>query len=669
MKRIVFSKHRLIGGVSRILGNLGTPGRDGGSPPESPMRSPKIWNAPLIGLILGLIGLAVGWWARQILLDDAMITFRVAENLAYGRGFVYNPGERVQVTTTPLYGMLLAVGTWVAGSAPRAALVLNIGLSGLIPSLAYDVGRRLAGPITGLGGALLLIFSPFMVMAFSMESYLYVALILAAMDAYLAGRYGLAGLLAGLTALVRGDAVLLGASLLSYDFAARLLRERRLWPAFRWQLILPAVAIPAAWYLVAIFYYGSPFPATLYAKAAQGQFNWLGVRFGDGLLAYWQQWTQAEGATGLWLMLPLVGLGLAWAIRRERPWLILVGRDALYGLVFVGLAVPAAEWYYAPLMPGLALLAARGGQAAARLGAEFLAKRTGLSRAGLAWGLALLLLGLPLGSMIPITAGVIRQHPDWKAQVYPPTARWLAQNTNAGANLATIDIGHLGYWSGRPIIDVVGLAQPDVAPQIAKGDFGYAIRHYEPDMILIGFTWLPEVQYMDWFQAAYAPRHYFKYRALDEPLLLFTRREGVKVQRTDIPPAMIQPLEADFGGQIRLTGYHITPTPSPGGVLSLTLFWQAQSRPAADWTVFVQLVDGQNEIVAQRDDKPQNGFYATPYWQPGERVVDTHIVPLASDLPAGSYDLLIGLYEVESGLRLPLAEGSDHIRLNKVSIR
>jgi hypothetical protein len=33
--------------------------------------------------------------------DDAFITFRYAENLAAGNGFVYNLGEKVLGTTTP----------------------------------------------------------------------------------------------------------------------------------------------------------------------------------------------------------------------------------------------------------------------------------------------------------------------------------------------------------------------------------------------------------------------------------------------------------------------------------------------------------------------------------------------------------------------------------------
>ena len=180
-------------------------------------------------------------------------------------------------------------------------------------------------------------------MAFSMESYLYVALILAAMDAYVADRPALAGILAGLTALVRGDGALLGASMLTYD------------------------VIPAIWYLFALGYYGSPFPATLAAKTAQGEFNWLRLNFIQGLEHYLSEWTQ-EGERVVYFLFPaLMGLGLLRGLWTERPWLILVGRDLLYLAAFSALNVPTAEWYYAPLMPGAALLTARGIQLVAEM--------------------------------------------------------------------------------------------------------------------------------------------------------------------------------------------------------------------------------------------------------------------------------------------------------------
>lgn len=657
----------------------------------------------VLALLVGLVGLATGLWARHIILDDAMITFRVAENLAYGQGFVYNAGERVQVTTTPLYALVLVPGIWLLGSAPAAALGLNIGLAALIPVLAYDTGRRLAGRVTGVAGALLLSLSPFLVMAFSMESYLYVALILASVDAYAAGRLQLAGVLAGVTALVRGDAALLAACMLGYDVLA----QRRL----RRRLIIPAVAIPAGWYLFALLYYGSPFPATLSAKTAQGEINWLGHRFLDGLYDYLREWTELGEHLVFYLFPALWLVGLGRALRVERPWLILVGRDILYVTAFAGLAVPAAEWYYAPLMPGAALLVGRGIQAIAGVVAGAARPKYRGMAATAAAGVGLVVL---LAAIFPISAEIVGQHPDWKARIYPPAARWIAQNTSPSANLATIDIGHLGYWSGRQIIDIVGLAQPDVAAHIAGGDFGYAIRHYRPDMVLISYLWLPEVQQTGWFKEAYVPRRYFTYNSYDLPLVLFSRRQGVKVQSPVIPPLeieqvyntcyqnsaagrltepcleakqhlearfpdtirpeQIQPLNVDFNRQITLTGYFLSQPLVAGDLLNLTLFWQANTPVNVDFTVFVQVMDSGNTIVAQNDTKPQNGFYPTPYWQPGEQVLDSHVVYLPPDLPPGQYDLLVGLYEADSGQRLQILDEagvfkSDHVRIPGVTVQ
>ena|GEM_PF-2529224 len=611
---------------------------------------------------LALVGLMVGIWASVIVMDDAMITFRVAENLAFGRGFVFNPGERVQVTTTPLYTMLLVPGVWILGSAPVASLWLNLTLAAVMPVLAYIVGRRLTGRLTGIGGALFVTIAPFMVMSFSMESYLYATLILASVAAYVYDRYSLAGVLVGVTALTRGDAALSVAVLLGYDVVAR----RRL----SWRLILPAIAVPAGWYLFALFYFGSPFPATLAAKTAQGDFNWLRMNFIEGMQYHIEDWTHGDHRLVYYSYPLFLLLGLVPALWQERPWLILIGRDVLYGAVFVILNVPAAEWYYAPLMPGAALLTARGIQFAAEgIGWLVLRRRRML----IAIPIAILVMAEMLWVLGPMSAKVVRAHPDWKARSYPAPARWIAQHTSPEATLSTIDIGHIGYWSGRHIIDIVGLAQPDVSEHIAQGDFGYAIRQYQPDLILLGYLWLDGVQQMDWFQQNYVRRRLFKAEAMDQPLVLFSRRDGVNVAPAVSSEVQITPLDKDFNRQITLTGYALNQPLQPGDDLELTLFWQVEAPIEVDFTVFVQLVQADNTIVAQRDGRPQNGFFPTPAWQPGEQVVDRHTVPLPADL-AGHYDLLVGLYEPESGARLQILDEagqfqSDHVRITDLRVQ
>jgi hypothetical protein len=625
---------------------------------------PHVWDMFLMTVVAG-VGLLAGWWVRDIIADDAMITFRVAENLAAGRGFVFNPGEYVQVTTTPLYAILLAAGSWFVGTAPAAAQILNIALSAINPVLAYDIGRRLSGRLTGVSAALILVLMPPLIIAFSMESYLYVFLILASLDAYAARRWRLAGVMVGITAVLRGDAALMGACLVTYDVLA----YRRL----RWRLIVPAAVIPAGWYLFAMLYYGSPFPATLQAKVAQGEFNWLGEHFISGFLEYWESWIIEDYYhPELYLIPALYLLGLIPVIQRERTWLIIIGRDLLYIMAFELLRVTFAEWYYAPVTAGVALMAGRGVQVVADTVARFIPNPR--LKIGTAVGISGAIILILWNAMYPISNDIVAANPDWKARAYPPAARWIVKNTNPSASLATIDIGHLGYYTQRHIIDIVGLAQPDVAPHIAQGDFGYAIRRYEPDLLLLGATWLAEVQSQPWFQQAYALRHSLRPTGIAEPLYLFSRRSGVKVQPDPPPASSVQPLDVDFNRQIALTGYQINQPVEAGNRLYLTLFWQARAPIDLNFTVFVQLVgDGDDStILAQGDSQPQKGFYQTSDWRPEEVIIDQYTIELPPEIDNGAYNLLVGLYD-QNGARLQILDeagqfAGDHVRLPGVII-
>jgi len=116
-----------------------------------------------------------------------------------------------------------------------------------------------------------------------------------------------------------------------------------------------------------------------------------------------------------------------------------------------------------------------------------------------------------------------------------------------------------------------------------------------------------------------------------------------------LPPSTSLPerrLNADFGQMIQLSGYTLAPI-SEG--LSVTLFWQARRVPDADYTIFVHLVDADGDMVAQADAQPLDGQYPTSIWSPGESVVDERRIPV----PAGEYEVFVGLYRWETLERLP----------------
>ncbi len=125
-------------------------------------------------------------------------------------------------------------------------------------------------------------------------------------------------------------------------------------------------------------------------------------------------------------------------------------------------------------------------------------------------------------------------------------------------------------------------------------------------------------------------------------------------------PPIAQPNQAPiatFGDSIQL--YQATidaPTIKADEAINLTLLWQAIATPPLDYTVFVHLLDNQNNLVTGNDSPPCQGNYPTTIWSPHELILDTHTIPIPNSLPPNKYRLAIGLYHQPSGQRLPLRQ-------------
>jgi len=125
-----------------------------------------------------------------------------------------------------------------------------------------------------------------------------------------------------------------------------------------------------------------------------------------------------------------------------------------------------------------------------------------------------------------------------------------------------------------------------------------------------------------------------------------------------------------LGDGIALVGYDVQPDAlRAGAVLYLQLYWQVTTAPTADWTVYTHLLQrdaqGNLKLVAGHDSRPGADSLPTTAWQAGWLVLDEYQLALPGDLPAGSYELAIGLYQ-PSGEHLPTTEGG--IALGEVQI-
>jgi hypothetical protein len=123
------------------------------------------------------------------------------------------------------------------------------------------------------------------------------------------------------------------------------------------------------------------------------------------------------------------------------------------------------------------------------------------------------------------------------------------------------------------------------------------------------------------------------------------------------PSGQAHPSHARWGEAIVLPAFDVHQNAAES--LHVTLYWQALREMDVSYKVFVHLIDqNTGAIVAQDDSVPRRWAYPTTLWAPGEVVADTITLSL-DDVSKGRYLVLVGLYDPESGERLPAYSSQD----------
>ena len=127
-----------------------------------------------------------------------------------------------------------------------------------------------------------------------------------------------------------------------------------------------------------------------------------------------------------------------------------------------------------------------------------------------------------------------------------------------------------------------------------------------------------------------------------------------------VEPAIAHRLDANFSGLIRLEGYALDAPPllRGGDTVRLTLYWRALQDMPDSYKVFNQAHAGDGALIAQQDGYPVCGGRGTWQWDPGELIVDEHLLTVRADAPAGSYPLYTGLYIEETLARLSVVDAT-----------
>ena len=253
-----------------------------------PVRA-SLWLSVLVVAVLFFWGA----WQRRWMADDGLIVLRTVRNLLAGNGPVFNVGERVESNTSTLWTYLITATSWVAGPVrlEYVALALALGLSVAGVVLVMLGTARLYAPLLAGRRAVLLPAGVLVYIAVppardfassGLENGLVLAYIgllwwLLVRWSQARGHTG-AGLtavlafVAGLSVLVRPELALVGGVALVMMVLAAPGRGRRL-------LIVGAGgALPVAYQIFRMGYYGLLVPQTAVAKDASG------AKWSQGLL-------------------------------------------------------------------------------------------------------------------------------------------------------------------------------------------------------------------------------------------------------------------------------------------------------------------------------------------------------------------------------------------------
>ncbi len=387
----------------------------------------------ILAVLAGAVIFSVRFLSVSFTTDDAYITFRYARNIAQGHGPVFNPGERVEGYTNPLWTYLLACGIRL-GLAPQV-LAQALGWASGVGVLASSwwLAAQLAGWSAWAGLVPLSLATSRDLVAWSssgLEMGLFTLLVVLTLARSLhesrAGGPPLSAWLSALAALTRPE------GLLWVGVGWWVRGQNKRWIALAVTLLLPFFAFR-------LLYYRALVPNTYFLKAglhlSRGVFyvgEFLRTHPGAPLWA-------AGAALALDIPLRVVGAGLATHLL----YLIAVGGDFM-----------EFRFMLPPLVVSVALVPA------------FLR----LLRPHLALGLgATAALGVGWTSLVPY---VERESPYMiegveelreAAREWEEFGAFLGSIADPGDLIAVGPAGAIPYHSALPTVDMLGLNDPWVA--------------------------------------------------------------------------------------------------------------------------------------------------------------------------------------------------------------
>ena len=422
-------------------------------------------------------------------LDDAWIHQTYARNLVLYKAWVYTPGVISAGSTAPLWTMILALGYAIDVDHLFWAFTFGwilLCMLGFVGYICFTQLTNIRGWLATLS-ALFLIFEWHLVWsaASGMETVLFALFILVVLTGIISKwkNWFVIGVIIGLSVLVRPDGItLLGPAALAIILSPKSSRENVQTLA---KLLIGFILFFTPYLLINYQIAGTWWPNTFYAKQAEYQ-SLLELPF---LYRYSRL-----------IILPLIGVGvllvpgfvyITYQNLKSKNWDPILGIVWFLGYIFMyAIRLPLNYQhgrYLIPAMPVFFIWGMAGTAIFIRSLKKESIKRI-LGRSLLLASVLLLFAFWFLGGRSYARDVAIIE------TEMVQSALWIKENTSEEDLIGAHDIGALGYFSERRILDMAGLISPEVIDFIRDEEKLAIYLDQEQVRYLMTFpSWYPEL--------------------------------------------------------------------------------------------------------------------------------------------------------------------------------
>jgi hypothetical protein len=383
--------------------------------------------------------------------DDQFILYRYIDNIVEGKGFVYNVGERVLGSTTPLFTLICAAVKYVFRGIPTPDVIayVNIVLITAASVFFYRVSRFFLSTKYALFTSAIFILSLARVGPEGMETPLFLLTTFAYLNALLNKKYYTSSVWLSLTILTRPDAGLIAVLTAIYWFF-KVGWKKTL------QLTAVCIAIALPWLVFSMVYFGSPVPQSLLTKLHvddmiyQSDLQAFKVQLAHISRLYWGKIIDPEfiPAQVIFNLLPFL-IFLAITLKKKftsETWIVFL----IPFLYFISYSISNPvmfPWYLSQMEPFWILLSF--------VGIAYIAEKLKP-----AYVVTLFLMFVLAGPALGWWRTTTTDYAGSKIPLFK-SAEYLRDHVQPGEKVGISNIGIVGYISQAYILDFIGLVNSD----------------------------------------------------------------------------------------------------------------------------------------------------------------------------------------------------------------